>query len=333
MLTRDGAHAGDTVSYSGTVLTPSMFAGTATGVENGRQISKAWTASVNAPVLVASNGGAFFGADAGAAPALSPDIKQMVSDEVKGQIALENAEAAQNSQGQDADPASSGIERLMKDGKSHVFVAGDSLDVVDDSGNECALSDGDVLQLASAPPEGSTDAKLQVLSSKGAKECAKQTTVTVAVTDLQEMQNHLRETIDQGMQELKDKQGTGGLPAAPASAKAPPVETGFSKDAPPPEKDGEQAVNEQLSEADKAEQQTAAEAAKEDGGSTDSAQSAAPAAPSQAAPVSIEVGQTIDQVTAALGQPLTVIDLGAKKIYKYKDMKITFKAGKVSDVE
>jgi hypothetical protein len=308
-----------------------MMAGTATGVENGRQISKAWTASVNAPVLLASNGGAYFGGDASAAPALSPEIKQMVSDEVKGQIALENSEAAQNTKGQDSDPASSGIERLMSDGKSHVFVAGDALDVVDESGTECALSDGDVLQLASAPPEDSTDAKLVVLASKGDKECAKQGTVTVQVTDLQEMQNHLRETIDQGLQELKDKQGTGGLPAAPASAKAPPVETGFSKDAPPPEKDGEQAVNQEMGEADKAEQQTTAEAAQD--GSGDTAQAAAPAAPSQAAPISIAVGQTIDQVTAELGQPLTVIDLGAKKIYKYKDMKITFKGGKVSDVE
>ncbi len=333
LMTRDGAPAGETVAYSGTILTPTMMAGTVTGVEDGRTVSKAWTASVNAPVLVASNGGGYFGADASSAPALSPEIKQMVSDEVKGQIALENSEATQNSAGQDADPASSGIERLMSDGKPHVFVAGDSLDVVDDSGAECAVSDGDVLQLASAPPEDSTDAKLVVLSSKGDKECAKQATVTVQVTDLQEMQNHLRETIDQGLQELKDKQGTGGLPAAPASAKAAPVETGFAKDAPPPEKDVDKAVNEQLSEADKAEQQTTAEAAQENGGSTDTAQAAAPAAPSQAAPVSIEIGQTIDQVTSALGQPLTVIDLGAKKIYKYKDMKITFKAGKVSDVE
>jgi hypothetical protein len=49
--------------------------------------------------------------------------------------------------------------------------------------------------------------------------------------------------------------------------------------------------------------------------------------------VNIALGQTVDQVTAALGNPLTVIDLGPKKIYKYKDMKITFKAGKVTDVE
>jgi hypothetical protein len=34
-----------------------------------------------------------------------------------------------------------------------------------------------------------------------------------------------------------------------------------------------------------------------------------------------------------MGQPTRIIDLGVKKIYVYKDMKVTFKAGKVSDVE
>lgn len=58
---------------------------------------------------------------------------------------------------------------------------------------------------------------------------------------------------------------------------------------------------------------------------------AAPAPP--AAPATISLGKTTDQVTAALGQPKRIIDLGTKKIYVYQDMKITFRAGKVSDVE
>ena len=56
---------------------------------------------------------------------------------------------------------------------------------------------------------------------------------------------------------------------------------------------------------------------------------AAPPAP----PVEIALGQTVDQVTGALGQPKNVVDLGAKKIYVFKDMKVTFKDGKVSDVQ
>jgi|HubBroStandDraft_1064217.scaffolds.fasta_scaffold29931_2 hypothetical protein len=44
------------------------------------------------------------------------------------------------------------------------------------------------------------------------------------------------------------------------------------------------------------------------------------------------VGQTIEQVTATLGQPKVILDLGPKKIYVYPDLKVTFVDGKVSDV-
>jgi hypothetical protein len=50
-------------------------------------------------------------------------------------------------------------------------------------------------------------------------------------------------------------------------------------------------------------------------------------------PVKIGLGQTTDQVVAGLGQPDQVVDLGSKKIYVYKDLKITFVGGKVSDVQ
>ena len=60
---------------------------------------------------------------------------------------------------------------------------------------------------------------------------------------------------------------------------------------------------------------------------------AAQQAPEQAPPTQIQLGQTIDQVVAALGQPEKIVDLGAKKIYVYKDLKITFTNGKVSDVQ
>ena len=34
-----------------------------------------------------------------------------------------------------------------------------------------------------------------------------------------------------------------------------------------------------------------------------------------------------------MGTPTRIVNLGPKKIYVYKDMKITFKDGKVSDVQ
>ncbi len=47
----------------------------------------------------------------------------------------------------------------------------------------------------------------------------------------------------------------------------------------------------------------------------------------------IAVGQTIDQVTATMGPPTQIVDLGSKKIYKYPDMKVIFVNGKVNDVQ
>jgi hypothetical protein len=38
-------------------------------------------------------------------------------------------------------------------------------------------------------------------------------------------------------------------------------------------------------------------------------------------------------VAASLGQPGKAVDLGSKKIYIYKDLKITFVDGRVSDVQ
>jgi hypothetical protein len=53
----------------------------------------------------------------------------------------------------------------------------------------------------------------------------------------------------------------------------------------------------------------------------------------QADPQTVEVGMTPDQVTNALGKPDKIVKLTTKQIYIYKDMKVTFVNGKVSDVQ
>ena len=50
-------------------------------------------------------------------------------------------------------------------------------------------------------------------------------------------------------------------------------------------------------------------------------------------PQQIEKGQTPDQVKAAIGTPDKIVNLGTKQIYVYKDIKVTFVNGKVSDVQ
>lgn len=47
----------------------------------------------------------------------------------------------------------------------------------------------------------------------------------------------------------------------------------------------------------------------------------------------VELGQTPEQVEAALGKPETVVKLGAKMTYVYKNMKVIFQDGKVADVQ
>lgn len=58
-----------------------------------------------------------------------------------------------------------------------------------------------------------------------------------------------------------------------------------------------------------------------------------PPAAAPAATQTIAMGQTIPQVIAIMGQPLQIIDLGAKKTYMYKELKVIFVNGKVSDVQ
>jgi hypothetical protein len=55
----------------------------------------------------------------------------------------------------------------------------------------------------------------------------------------------------------------------------------------------------------------------------------APAAP----PQTLGLGMTVDQVVGILGQPQRVATVGTKQIYSYKDLKVTFVAGKVTDIQ
>ena len=61
-------------------------------------------------------------------------------------------------------------------------------------------------------------------------------------------------------------------------------------------------------------------------------QAAAPAQPA-APPPTIQMGQSPDEVKGMLGQPDKIVDLGPKQIYVYKDLKVTFVKGKVTDVQ
>jgi hypothetical protein len=268
-------------------------------------------------------------APADGATELTPEVKQEIADEVRNELALENSEAQQTAQEQPIDPGSSGIARLLSDGRQHVFVASDALDLVNSDGQECAISEGDVLLLKTPPPADSTTANLVVLASKGGKECAKFSAVSVPLTDLQEMQNQMRSTIDQGLQELQAKQGKDGLPPAPPAALAKPVQPEYAAIAPPPDSQDAAALQQQEQQGDQALKEVAAEAPAEN-----AAPASAPVADASAATApTVTLGQSFNQVEGVLGAPQRVARLGPKVVFYYSGLKVIFLNGKVSDVQ
>ena len=257
----------------------------------------------------AAQAGAQYGAY-GSQAALTPEVKQAIADEVSRQLQEERAASQSMAPGQ-------GAPEFLADNSTHVFVVANGLDVPSRWG-ECALTEGDVLQMTAPPPPNSATADLAVLASKG-QDCRKGSVVSIAIPDLQDMQNHMRETLDQGLADLQTRQGQGGIPMPPAAAQGAPVEAPYAAAAPPPDPSAASDVSQQAQQATQAE-----------GEVLDQAQAAPPAA---SAPTSVTLGMTIDQVVGILGQPQVVGDLGSKKTYFYGNMKVIFTDGKVTDVQ
>jgi hypothetical protein len=96
------------------------------------------------------------------------------------------------------------------------------------------------------------------------------------------------------------------------------------------------AISDDSQQQDQGGQQGAQGGQDQPGGQPDQ-QAAAPqpAQPSQpqAEPQTIEKGQSTDQVQTSLGKPDKIVNLGAKQIWVYKDLKVTFLNGRVSDVQ
>jgi hypothetical protein len=249
---------------------------------------------------------------AGFAPAgqvaMTPDVKQAVADEVRRQLDLERSE------GQSQNAAYGDVPPMFADNARHVFVVSDALEVTS-SGGECMVTEGDVLQLYGAASPTAATADVIVLASKG-MDCRRGSIASVPIQDLQEMQNDMRATIDQGLADFQAMHGQSGLPALPPSDTGV-VNASFAASVAP--------------DANVATELT--QVAQEAGRSEQDVVNQANATGGSNGPVTISFGQTIEEVVAILSQPEKVVDLGAKKIYVYKDMKITFTDGRVSDVQ
>ena len=264
-----------------------------------------------------------YAASAQGGPVLTPDVKAQIADEVKYDVQQENLAAQANVNDPQAPPPDTSVlGALLSDGRPHVFVAGAELDLVDAYGRECMVTEGDVVQVQ-LPPGPKRPRRTPSSSPARAATSAALDMVAIAMTDLQEMQNHMRQTIDQGMADLQAKQGQGGLPPAPAADVGPPASAGFAQAAPPPDPNAQAEISAQATAANQVEQQNA-NAAPADGSA-----GAGPSGP----PPTIGLGQTPDQVISAIGQPTRIVNLGAKQMSTYPDMKVIFMNGVVSDVQ
>src|SRR5450759_4193288 len=248
-------------------------------------------------------GAAQGGYDPSGQVALSPQVKDLIAGEVQRQLAQESVDS-QNA-AQNVMPASNGAPPILADNNPHVFVVSSSL-IANTGSQECALTHGDVLQLNPSPSADPSFANVQVLASKG-QDCQPGNLIPVQLADLQEMQNHMRETVDQGLGELQTRQGQGGLPTIEVAMRSQTAAP-YAADLPPAEPNAANELRQQAQEADRQEQDVLGQAGP----------IAAP--PTSAGPVTIEMGQSIADVVARMGNPVRIADLGQKKTYYYKDM-------------
>jgi hypothetical protein len=198
-------------------------------------------------------------ADNSGSVTLSPEVKAAIAEEVKAQLAAEQAAAQPASSGgqpaatqASATPAAEELPPAL-DPARRTFVVASDLAVVGD-GQECQLTSGDVITRISDTPDDDRKVTVSVSASKKT-DCAAGKQVAVAVDDLEEMHNHFQEQLDNGMKDLASKQGTGGLPKAPdtstVASDVPP---------PPPDASAEKTLQDQQAAADQTEAQVVKEA-------------------------------------------------------------------------
>jgi hypothetical protein len=181
------------------------------------------------------------GAAAPTAPALSKEVKDAISDEIKDQIAAEK-DAAANS---NSSTAASGPPAAL-DPKIRYFVVANELDLTASDKTECTLTGGDVVYRTGDTPDADRMVDATVKSSKKG-ECAVGATVGVSADDLQEMYNGMRQHISEGMKEMAANSGKNGLPTAPdtkttaGEVPAPTADTNVTDDLQKAQQDADQA--------------------------------------------------------------------------------------------
>jgi hypothetical protein len=153
---------------------------------------------------------------------LTPELKQMIADEVKSVIA-EHEKAASSSYGSSQINSADEPPPAL-DPNHRLFVVFSVLEVAAND-ETCSLTSGDVVKRTQDTPDSNNAVSVLILASKRS-DCATGSGARMQITDLNDMQNHLQEQVYAGMKALSEKQGKDGLPAAPpANSRAVPEGT------------------------------------------------------------------------------------------------------------
>jgi len=164
-------------------------------------------------------------------------VKQAIADEVRAQIEEERAAAQQpqapapaptaGAPGAAAPPAQERVPGAL-DPNHRTFIVSSAISGEVPDGTECSLTPGDVLTRIEDTPDANQNVKVLVSSSQK-NDCRSGTQLAVSVDDLQDMQNHFRAQLSEGLNQLAQNQGKGQIPAGPA---ADPREVAEAKTAP-----------------------------------------------------------------------------------------------------
>jgi hypothetical protein len=202
------------------------------------QAAYAAQASANANAAAANANAAAANANAAAAQAqagaqqpqqtsdaqvtLTPEVKELISQEVQRQLAAQQAAAEQTTASGAAPPSnaqqpvtSTDAVPAALDPNTRVFIVATSLDVTV-NGEDCSLSPGDVLMRTENAPDQNNTVAVSVLSSQKA-DCAGGSAPRLQVTDLEDMHNQFQEQLGSGLQTLASNQGKDGIPTGPAA--------------------------------------------------------------------------------------------------------------------
>ena len=132
--------------------------------------------------LVAGLGTIPVAPDAAKSVVMTKEVKDQLAEEVKAQLAADQADAGKSgktSGGNSGGQASSGGSLPALDPKRRVFVVHNELSVVAD-GDECSLTDGDVISRISDTPDDDKNVDVKVLASKKNRLRGRETGVGVA---------------------------------------------------------------------------------------------------------------------------------------------------------